>query len=525
MELDVSNVNVNTVITSTPLNINGLYLDNDTTIGSNVQLASSLGSGLLGYQYNFGAALYGASWNDIFTYSLQPNNVSYFTDLDFRSFANGAPYSADSTYMFTGYFLAPVSGNWNFNVTGDGASVFNMWVGANAGLGVANSSNYFLDTSKSVTGANIYMNNQYQNNYFNINFTAGVYTPVRILLGTYVSSGFTLSFAPPNNIATSKFGTNLTGYFFNDAPYVRVGAGTYGQINSYSSTYNTSNASIITANSISVPTLTLGGLTWNGINFPGGMGGIVNTQYVTTTGNWINPLNDVTNPIQPLLTGNEQVLVMLWGAGGGASTNGGYINCGGGGAFAMGTYKLSDLPSAVYVTVGTGGADGGHGFGGDGGYSQFFGNGNILYAYGGGGGVEASTSGTSGAGGGLISAASTNTAGGPLGGAVATSGVNGGDSTFGGGGSAWANTNGNYGNAGSSVYGGGGGGQWLTNKSSYPGNSIYGGGGGSVNTVISTSIFGGAGGNNSFAPLTPGGGGGGIQKNGADGQVRIWVIR
>lgn len=221
-------------------------------------------------------------------------------------------------------------------------------------------------------------------------------------------------------------------------------------------------------------------------------GETVNTQIFTSNSIWVKPAWATT--------GNELVIVHMWGGGGGGSSGGGG---GGGGAFVLGYYKANQCNNAVSVIVGRGGAANAVGEN-----SSFNSNGTVaLVAY---GGANGSTSG--GAGGGWFSAGSGTTGGGPLGGTAGS------DSTFGGGGSTT--------NGGSSIYGGGAGARTTT-----AGNSVFGGAGGRGSSSTSSagfSIFGGQGGSNSAGgnATTPGGGGSAlVNQSGARGEVRVYTLR
>jgi hypothetical protein len=229
----------------------------------------------------------------------------------------------------------------------------------------------------------------------------------------------------------------------------------------------------------------------------------VNTQIFTANGTWGKP--SWAN------TGNELVVVHMWGGGGGGSTNATAGYAGGGGAFSFGYFKASQCNAVCNVVVGLGGtaaltANPGTD-------SIFYSNTTVsLSAFGGGGGNQ--TVGGGGTGGGWLSRGASTTGGGPLGG---TSGTTGTDSTFGGGGG----TTGSPFNAGSSVYGGGGGGASGQGSS---GRSIYGGGGGGgAGGSGGTSIYGGAGGKASAGAIP--GGGGDASFNGARGEVRVYTYR
>ena len=196
------------------------------------------------------------------------------------------------------------------------------------------------------------------------------------------------------------------------------------------------------------------------------------------------------------------VEVHAYGAGGGGAsgrrgaaaslrTGGGG---GGGGALVIRRFKVSEITSAVAVTIGAGGAGGtaitadstNGNAGSIGGNSTF---GSYVTAYGGGGGAAgAAAANAGGGGGGASSAGASNGNGGPPLVAVAS----GTTQQFGGGSGAASSTAGK-----NSTYGGGGGGNCDTTNGA-AGTSIYSGGGGaggagiaSGNTIIVTESAGG----------------------------------
>lgn len=204
-----------------------------------------------------------------------------------------------------------------------------------------------------------------------------------------------------------------------------------------------------------------------------------NYQVFTSNGTWTKPSG---------LSGNEMVLVQVWGGGAGGFAGGG---AGGGGSYVEYRVAASALTSTVTVTVAAavGAATVGN--------NTTFGT--YVTAYGGGAGQ--STNG--GGGGGTLSAGSASAGGNPLAGA------------FGGG--AGTSTTG-----GSSGWGGGAGGG---GGATIGGSSTYGGGGGAgISGTAGTSLYGGNGGVGSSAGTAPGGGGGGNSGGGARGEVRVFVI-
>lgn len=269
--------------------------------------------------------------------------------------------------------------------------------------------------------------------------------------------------------------------------------------------------SVVISNDIFVPMLTVGGIDFGGGTF----GGIVSTQFFTANGTWFKPNG---------LTGNEQVLVMMWAGGGGGFGNSLFSIGGGGGACLIGMIPISQCNASCNVYVGLGGA--GATTGGTTTQGQnttfWYTASSSLNACGGGGGWGNATLSVSGGGGGLLSMGAApsgtgGTGGEPLGGAPANIG---GASLYGGGGG--SNSTSIF-EGGVSIFGGGGGSTTGTG-----GASIFGGGGGADvgGNGGGPSVFGGDGGRASDGTI-PGGAGGGFFNayNGARGEVRIWVIR
>lgn len=323
----------------------------------------------------------------------------------------------------------------------------------------------------------------------------------------------------PDQLAASNYGTRLPTSGEKDA--LTGTSGTPGTTNKYVTNDDTS------------ATSSAGKLVRQDANgrIPYGMT-YSDYQSFTANGTWTKPTG---------LTGNEMVLVHIWGGGGagagvtgvGSPMAGGG---GGGGSFVEAKFIASSLPATIAVTVAASVAGGtSHGSAGN---SSSFGAYATAYGGGGGGSETSPNSGGGGGGGGVLSIGSSSTSatgasgGNPLGAAAGMS-----NSGFGGGGGG-SGTSG-----GQSAYGGGGGGS-RRNVGNTGGASIYGGGGGAGgdtggSAVGGTSIFGGAGGNgrtgsagNGFDGIAPGGGGGGALVTsgtqsggaGARGEVRVWVL-
>ncbi len=247
----------------------------------------------------------------------------------------------------------------------------------------------------------------------------------------------------------------------------------------------------------------------------------VDIQVKTSNGNWTKPAN---------VTSNSMVLVQLWGGGAGGGTSGtlgASAGGGGGGAYVEVWFRASDLSSTCFCTIGAGGAADNPG-----GTTNFFSG--LVFAYGGGIGVNNASGGGGGGGGGSLGVGSngsgtTGGAGGPPGGGTAS------NAGFSGGGG----TNANGGNA---TDGGGGGGSGIASgPGRIGGSSIRGGGGGGGGSpdnsggVGGPSVMGGSGGGGGSNGVgsdgnTPGGGGGGGGSNtgvaraggaGARGEIRV----
>lgn len=247
----------------------------------------------------------------------------------------------------------------------------------------------------------------------------------------------------------------------------------------------------------------------------------INTQIFTANGYWQKPTWATT--------GNELVIVHMWGGGGaGSFTTGVGGSGGGGGAFVYGYLKGSQANQTVNATgtwcniiVGPGGtAPVNATSSANGGNSIFYANtSRALRAFGGGRGFANTISTGGGGGGGWQniggSLGTSAFGGGPVGGSIsATESTR--TSTFGGAGG----SNTTVTTAGPSVYGGGGGGTGAGGG----GNSVFGGGGGTNTGVAGISVFGGRGGNSSGAAATPGGGGA-AGSAGARGEVRVYTFR
>lgn len=281
--------------------------------------------------------------------------------------------------------------------------------------------------------------------------------------------------------------------------------------------------------------------TTNGTSFS--FGRPFNYQAFTGSGTWTKPTN---------LSGNEIVVVQLWGAGGGGGTASGSganpagAGGGGGGTFLEMHFLASALGSTVAVTIGAGGATDTVG-----GNTTF---GALATAYGGGAGAAATSGaaescggGGGGAGGLTVGNDATDrvsgeagvgaSGGSPLGGAAST-----GNSGFGGGGGGSDNATGGVSANGGSGGGAGGHNTGVCATAKAGGASIWGGGGGggggTSGAAGGTSVFGGAGGagggnTTGTAGTAPAGGGGGGARNaggtnaggaGARGEIRVWVI-
>lgn len=218
-------------------------------------------------------------------------------------------------------------------------------------------------------------------------------------------------------------------------------------------------------------------------------------QAFTAGGTWTKPAG---------LDPDTMVMVQAWGAGGGGETNG-QGGGGGGAGYAVGWFRLGDLPSTVTVTVPAGGA-----VNTAGGNATF---GAFLTAYGGGRPGTGSAGGGGGGGGELAVGGNGNTTTGGAGGSVT-------------GGAGASSTSGARGGAGLNFGGGGGGSGDAVSGRNNGGNAVWGGGGGAGHgTSAGTpgmSVYGGEGGLTGVAGAAPGGGGG-RNAAGGRGEIRVWV--
>lgn len=236
------------------------------------------------------------------------------------------------------------------------------------------------------------------------------------------------------------------------------------------------------------------------------------TEVIDTSGTWVKPAG---------LTGDEIVIVELWGGGGGGGRgNSASVGSGGGGgAYATRSFLASEIADSIPVGIGAGGAGATSNTtaGGDGGNSTF---GTHLTAYGGaGGGPSGSgTAGIGGGGGGANSKGSGSSGGGPVFLADVTAGAGTIDYSYGGNGA-----DGNIGiTAGSSIYGGGGGSGSIYDPA---GDSVFGGAGGgrSGGSGGGSSVHAGDGGAFGAEGEHPAGGGGGCA-DGAPGRCIVRIV-
>ena len=238
-----------------------------------------------------------------------------------------------------------------------------------------------------------------------------------------------------------------------------------------------------------------------------------NYQVFTSNGTWVKP------------SSGNMVIIEAWGGGGGGGTGrnagGGMASAGGGGAYARKIIPLSEIAGNVSVVVGAGGVGGG-GFntnGNNGNNSSFS---TYLVAVGGSRGLASNGSGGGGAG-------TVTRTGGSEGGWIG--GGNGGgmsengyasEHSYAGGGGAGGNTQTTSYKGGNAEYGGGGGGSFRNNSAGGGGVSIHGGNGARNNTAAGIPAGGGAGGSyggesNNASVINP-------NRNGARGEVRVWVV-
>lgn len=230
-------------------------------------------------------------------------------------------------------------------------------------------------------------------------------------------------------------------------------------------------------------------------------------QAFTTNGTWSKPAG---------LTGNEVVLVQVWGGGGAGGTmsaGSDKASGGGGGAFAQFQFKAGDLGSTVAVVVGAASSTSGN--------SSSFGGRSVA---GGGQGTGGSGTNKTGATGGSAFPFAGTAPAGWAGAAGGGAGLVGASTVYGGGGGGGSNGNGSTGAGagGNSMYGGGGGGGACDTGAACAGGTSYQGGAGGQGAGTGTGP-----GTAGSAPGGGGGGGfgsGGTGGQGARGEVRVWVI-
>lgn len=312
-----------------------------------------------------------------------------------------------------------------------------------------------------------------------------------------------------------------------------INLSTSGNIHSGQSAYNTGTGWWLEYNG-GTPRLSIGNpatnyLTWDGTNLTV-KGTVPDTQTYTTGSNtWTKPAgaNFVT------------VVCIGGGGGGGAAANnetGNGASGGGGASFVTKTFKASDLPSTVTVTVGAGGTAGTSvGANGTAGGNSTFGT--FLTGYGGGagagGGNNSGGGGAGTAGAGNAGNSSSDIAGGSPAVTAAIAGISGqgGGSTQsgtgyaaeygggGGGGSHNATNNGGDSMFGAGAGGGGGDGGTPNNGGAGGGVTTYstgsGAAGGASANSSGTAGAGTAGTDGNSSKLGTGGGGGGGNKGAA----------
>jgi hypothetical protein len=258
-------------------------------------------------------------------------------------------------------------------------------------------------------------------------------------------------------------------------------------------------------------------------------------QEFKASGTWTKPSG---------LTGDELVVIHMWGAGGAggsrSATSARGTGSGGGGGFKEVRVKASVLGATETVTIGAGGTAQVDDVGLAGGNTTF---GSWFTAYGGGGGYGGTgnwgADAWGGGGGGLFGAGATGSLTAALGG---TGGATA-DIMFGG----TDGTNGVGDNLAPALHWGGAGGSRASGTYAYDGgNAVWGGGSGGGGVYGATaglggvSLFGGDGGVGGTSStdggdgVQPAGGGGSCYQqngngqcsggNGADGEVRVWVI-
>jgi hypothetical protein len=247
-------------------------------------------------------------------------------------------------------------------------------------------------------------------------------------------------------------------------------------------------------------------------------GGANDYQLFTSSGTWTKPAG---------LTGNEIVMVELWGGGGGGRQNGTDWNAsgGGGGEYRMFCFRAAELSATESVTVGAGGTAGASGTAG--GFSSF----NGIVAAGGNGGGSAGTVSQRGWGGFTPGGAAYYAA--DVSSPYTTPGY---VTTLAGNTTLSASAFGLHTIAAGGEAGGAGGWDDGATGNYTPIGAINAGGGGGIAATFGrtggTSVRGGAGGTSTgttgaagTAPAGGGAGGTSTAGNGARGEVRVTVLR
>ena len=467
-------INIAALVVTGNLTVSGQLKDGDGSFGSSGQVLSSDGTDTA--WINAGSLTAGAA-AEVGVTAVNDNSTHFLTFVDTSSGNENIKVDTNLTYNPSTNVLTAAT------LSGTATQAANL---SNHDTGdLSEGSNQYFTTSRARTSISASGDLSYNNSTGVISFTATANTQlsdeqVQDIVGAMVSSntesGIAVTYQDGDGTidfsVTSQTDNNFTTTLKNKLDGIASGA-----------TAVTNNNQLT-----------------NGAGYLTSAGS--NVQIFTSSGTWSKP------------SSGNYVNVYIWGGGGGGGNNSNLSCGGGGGGYGHFTFKMSDLPSTVSVTVGGGG-----GTQSAGGLSSFaYGNAQAGGGNGGTGSNNVYSSPPSGGNGGGVFGTGQGAGGG---GSYTTSTDDG-------------STNYNHRAASSGQYGiGGGGGAGNFRSSAAPtpgGSSILGGGGGAGYRLYTnygsggTSYGGGSGGTSGNAGSIPGGGGSGRSGSGARGEVRVVVV-
>ena len=467
-------INIAALVVTGNLTVSGQLKDGDGSFGSSGQVLSSDGTDTA--WINAGSLTAGAA-AEVGVTAVNDNSTHFLTFVDTSSGNENIKVDTNLTYNPSTNVLTAAT------LSGTATQAANL---SNHDTGdLSEGSNQYFTTARARTSISASGDLSYNNSTGVISFTATANTQlsdeqVQDIVGAMVSSntesGIAVTYQDGDGTidfsVTSQTDNNFTTTLKNKLDGIASGA-----------TAVTNNNQLT-----------------NGAGYLTSAGS--NVQIFTSSGTWSKP------------SSGNYVNVYIWGGGGGGGNNSNLSCGGGGGGYGHFTFKMSDLPSTVSVTVGGGG-----GTQSAGGLSSFaYGNAQAGGGNGGTGSNNVYSNAPSGGNGGGVFGTGQGAGGG---GSYTTSTDDG-------------STNYNHRAASSGQYGiGGGGGAGNFRSSAAPtpgGSSILGGGGGAGYRLYTnygsggTSYGGGSGGTSGNAGSIPGGGGSGRSGSGARGEVRVVVV-